>query len=59
MVEELDKPRTQEMLNLVSQPEGSLIIIRSKSFEGTGECTLEDTYFGTKYVKQAYSESLL
>jgi insulysin len=59
VVEELDKPRTQEMLDLVSQPEGSLIIIRSKSFEATGECTQEDTYFGTKYVKQPYSESLL
>ena len=39
VVEELDKPRIQEMLELVSQPEGSLVILRSKTFEATGECT--------------------
>ena len=58
-MEELDKPRIQEMLKLVSQPEASLLILRSKTFEATGECTQEDKYFGTKYVKQPYSESLL
>ena len=47
------------MLNLVAQPEGSLVILRSKTFEATGECTKEDTYYGTKYVKSAYPGSLI
>jgi secreted Zn-dependent insulinase-like peptidase len=33
--------------------------LRSKTFEATGECTSEDRYFGTKYVKAPYPASLL
>ena len=44
------------MITLISDPKNLVIIIRSKSFEA--ECTREDPWYGTKFSKEKFTESL-
>ena len=54
---EFDKPRLQELIDIIADPESSLIFIRSQSFDK--EVDKEDEWFKTKYSKAKYSEELL
>jgi len=47
------------MLTLVAQPQNSIIIARSKSFESENQCTQQDEWYGTKYSLEKYSPELI
>ena len=47
------------MLTLVAQPQNSIIIARSKSFESDNQCTQQDEWYGTKYSLEKYSYELI
>jgi secreted Zn-dependent insulinase-like peptidase len=56
-IDHFDKERTQEMLNLVSDPTQCNIYIRSKKFEGKTD--KEAPWYSTKYSSEKFSEDLL
>lgn len=56
-VQELDKARITEMLDLLCDPKNLNIYIRSKSYESV--CTKEDTWYKTKYLRESFNEGQL
>ena len=53
VVETFDKARTQQMSELLVQPQNLNIYLRSKTFEATPElCPIEDPWYFTKYGKE-------
>ena len=54
---ELDRPRLEEIINQMNNPANINIFIRSKSFEG--QCDKVDTWYKTKYSRQAFSEEMI
>lgn len=51
VVEQLDKPRIQQMSELLSDPSNLNIYIRSKTFTPE-QCPIEDPWYFTKYGKE-------
>lgn len=60
VVESLDKPRVQEMSDLLVNPKNLNIYLRSKTFSEEPSLTpIEDRWYKTKYGKEAFNEKLL
>ena len=58
VVQELDKPRIQQMSELIADPRKMNVYLRSKSVEK--ECNLEDKWgYKAKYCKAFFNEDLL
>ena len=56
VAEELDKPRVQQMSELIADPSNLNIFLRSKTFQD--HCQLEDKWFKTKFSKEPFSPEL-
>ena len=47
------------MSELLTNPKNLNIYIRSKNFDASSQCTLEDPFYSTKYGREPFSEHLL
>ena len=59
VVDQLDKERIQHMSDLLFNPKNLNIYLRSKNFDVSTQCTLEDPFYNTKYGREPFSEHLL
>jgi hypothetical protein len=57
VVDVLNKELVAEAGACIADPHQSILVIRSKTFEG--QCSLEDPWYNTKYSLEPYSEALL